>query len=68
MNYSKLITDKVENSRCPSCGDKVFIPKEGFQKDNGGTEEDPIVFCHEMGHWVGKLSECKIKEKQYNAF
>jgi len=50
---------RLDNSRCPKCGDEVFIVKKGFQEEYGGTREDPIVFCRDMGHWVGRLSDCK---------
>ena len=47
---------EVEASKCPLCGDDVFIPKKGFQM-NGSTSENPTVFCKDMGHWVGYLSD-----------
>ena len=63
INYALETIEKVKFCICPECGDRVFIPLEGWQKEYGGTSEDPIVFCHDMGHWVGHLSNCEIKGK-----
>ena len=61
--WKEKIKKTLKNARCPVCGDKVFIPKEGFRKiyDENNDLNDPIVFCRDMAHWIGRLSECKIK-------
>jgi hypothetical protein len=51
----KLLLTKVDAAKCPICGDGVFIPK-GFQK-MGSTLSNPLVYCKDMAHWVGYLSD-----------
>jgi len=52
---------KIENAKCPECGDRVFVPKEGIRELYGGdnSKDDPVVYCSDFGHWVGWLSDCK---------
>jgi hypothetical protein len=52
----KRLLEKVGAAKCPICGDGVFIPNKGFQM-KGSTTENPTVFCKDMGHWVGYLSD-----------
>jgi hypothetical protein len=63
MNYPIEVIERIKFSKCPTCGDKVFIPKDGWQKDYGGTSENPIVFCIDHGHWIGFLKDCELKGK-----
>jgi len=55
VTYTKdgVLYPTPENARCPKCGDEVFFPSMGEK------EADPIMWCKDMGHWVGRLSECK---------
>jgi len=55
---------KIENAKCPECGDRVFVPMEGLRELYGGdkSKDDPIVYCSDFGHWVGWLSDCKGKD------
>ena len=46
--------EKANKARCPECGDSVFIPNIGWIEDMGIE-----VICYDMGHWMGKLSDCK---------
>lgn len=54
------IASLIDHFRCPKCREKVFIVKKGWQEVYGAKEDDPIVFCTNMGHWAGYLSECLI--------
>ena len=60
IKATKELLDRLEVARCPGCGGEVFFPMAGWQVDYGGTQDDPIVFCKDMGHWVGHLSETRI--------
>ena len=53
------VQERVDRAKCPKCGDGVFIVAEGWQKQYGGTPENPVLSCRDMGHWWGFLSECK---------
>ena len=55
-SFVKLMRLAVAAARCPECGDNIFIPSVIKM----GMTEDPIVWCRDMGHWTGNLSECKI--------
>ena len=50
----------IENARCPSCKNKVFVPMIGWQKSANATPENPLMVCGDMGHWWGMYSECDI--------
>ena len=58
QEYEKFMK-RVEKARCPECGDRVFVPARGWQKYYGGTPENPVVICRDMGHWIGTIDECK---------
>ena len=45
--------------RCPECGRVVVKPRMTVSgSDNSGP--DPDVWCSDMGHWAGRLSECRV--------
>jgi hypothetical protein len=52
-NICPVCSDLKEKAKCPQCGRKVFIPLKGWR-----DHYDIDVMCSDMGHWVGKLSEC----------
>ena len=57
-----ILVDKINTARCPVCGSGVFRPSlaDRFGGDNG---DDIQVWCRDMAHWIGFLSDCK-KVKQ----
>ena len=52
-------------ARCPKCMYKVIRPAftAGDPMSNN-DDNDPEVWCSDMGHWAGKLSECVKVEEQ----
>ena len=52
------LKQQVDAARCPVCGSGVFHPSlaDRFGGDNG---DDIQVWCRDMGHWIGFLSDCK---------
>ena len=41
-----------KNPKCPECGEDVCFPSVSLKG------KDPIMWCTDMGHWAGRLSEC----------
>jgi hypothetical protein len=56
-NICPACADLKEKAKCPQCGRRVFIPLKGWRNNY-----DFEVMCSDMGHWVGKLSECFPQE------
>ena len=56
VDYITLVGD----SKCPACGDFVILPAKPIRDSLGGDigRNNPLVFCSDMGHWKGHLSEC----------
>jgi len=50
----------IEKARCPRCNEKVILPRKALRDVCGGdnSPEDPLVWCSDMGHWAGYLSDC----------
>jgi len=58
----KKLDERIKDARCPDCGRKVFVPSVSQPSD------DPVVWCRDMGHWAGKLSECEMHETEPGAW
>ena len=65
LNYAEALDGwtrqpgvSVPKSRCPQCKSSVFISRAQHQNN----PNDPIVWCKDMGHWTGRLSECEPAE------
>jgi len=60
------MSEELKDARCPKCGSEVFLPKNGLLQGNDEeksfNEKNPIVWCVDMGHWAGNLSECSRPE------
>lgn len=57
----KSILYLLEHAKCPKCGERVFMPAGYWQKYTDGrwvSPENPVVWCRDMGHWYGQLSDC----------
>lgn len=52
--------DKIKMARC-KCGDQVILPRKELRDEFGGDKNinNPQVWCMDMGHWIGFLSQCK---------
>jgi len=55
VSVDPIVIAQIDKARCPQCGDRVFVPSLRMPPDN---PEDPFVWCRDMGHWEGRLSEC----------
>lgn len=53
VNHDVIVA--IDRARCPQCGDMVFVPSVRLPPDD---LTDPVVWCRDMGHWQGRLSEC----------
>ena len=55
----------VSEYRCPECGKSVFVVSKIWQglwadgTPTGATEENPVVYCEDHGHWVGLWYDAK---------
>ena len=59
--YEPEAIHRARFAKCPTCGKPVFLPTIGSQQVYHGSASDPIVFCSDMGHWIGRLSHCGPK-------
>ena len=52
---------KLQQTRCPKCGGQIFLPRKEVRELFGGDNgpDDPQVWCCDMGHWIGFLSQCQ---------
>jgi len=51
---------RIEDYHCPKCGMSVFKPRDSWRSwVPDAKPNEPVVMCSDMGHWIGKLSECK---------
>lgn len=57
VNHDVIVA--IDRARCPQCGDMVFVPSVRLPPDD---LTDPVVWCRDMGHWQGRLSECDNAE------
>lgn len=66
MISKKKLSEKVlSRVRCPKCGSKVLVPSFTLADPMSGNDADiPEVWCSDMGHWAGKLSECLNYKKK----
>ena len=58
------LKEEVERSACPECGQRVFIHnlqdlKSFIPEIRRGNFGCISVWCSDMGHWTGHLSDCK---------
>jgi hypothetical protein len=53
------VQDLIKKSKCPFCGERVYMAKEESDAVYKGTKTDPMVFCRNGNHWTGLLSKAK---------
>ena len=59
MKRNKKLDKALILARCPKCRYKVVrSPLTAGDPLSNNDENDPEVWCSDMGHWAGKLSEC----------
>jgi hypothetical protein len=55
---------KSVNPKCPQCGADVFLPVSAWRSNvPDAKDDDVVVMCSDMGHWIGTLKECLPKKK-----